>query len=92
MTIIVIISTSCKQDKKKRVKFGNGVPASVKEALELDKDNRNNLWSLKAPNHHHLINQLDFKRKARLMAKGDFTEPPSYITYSSVVVRESLRI
>ena len=33
-----------------------------------------------------------FTRKARLVADGHTTEPPSLITYSSVVSRESVRI
>lgn len=36
--------------------------------------------------------KIDFQRKARLVARGYQTEPPSSITYSSVVSRESVRI
>ena len=34
----------------------------------------------------------NFRRKARLVAGGHTTDPPSSITYSSVVSRESVRI
>ena len=34
----------------------------------------------------------DFKRKARFVAGGHMTDPPSSITYASVVSRESVRI
>ena len=36
--------------------------------------------------------KLDFTRKARLVARGDLTEAPITLTYSSVVSRESVRI
>jgi Reverse transcriptase (RNA-dependent DNA polymerase) len=36
--------------------------------------------------------KMDFSRKARLVAGGHLTDPPSSITYSSVVSRESVRI
>ena len=36
--------------------------------------------------------KMDFTRKARLVARGDLTDPPSTLTYSSVVSRESVRI
>ena len=36
--------------------------------------------------------KMDFTRKARLVARGDQTDPPSTITYSSVVSRESVRL
>jgi hypothetical protein len=35
---------------------------------------------------------MDFTRKARFVAGGHKTEPPSSITYASVVSRESVRI
>ena len=35
---------------------------------------------------------MDLTRKARLVAGGDMTDPPSSLTYSSVVTRESMRI
>ncbi|KAI2504635.1 Reverse transcriptase (RNA-dependent DNA polymerase) [Fragilaria crotonensis] len=39
------------------------------------------------------IKMEDFQRKARLVAGGHMTEsPPSYVTYASVVSRESVRI
>ena len=36
--------------------------------------------------------KMDFTRKARLVARGDLTDTPSTLTYSSVVSRESVRI
>jgi Reverse transcriptase (RNA-dependent DNA polymerase) len=36
--------------------------------------------------------KMDFARKARLVARGDLTDTPSTLTYSSVVSRESVRI
>jgi hypothetical protein len=36
--------------------------------------------------------KMDYTRKARLCARGDQTEPPKEITYSSVVSCESIRI
>jgi hypothetical protein len=35
---------------------------------------------------------MDFTRKAQLVAGGHLTDPPSSITYSSVVSRSSVRI
>jgi hypothetical protein len=35
--------------------------------------------------------KMDFTRKARLVARGDLTDPPPTLTYSSVVSRESVR-
>ena len=36
--------------------------------------------------------KMDFTRKARLVAGGHLTDPPTEMTYSSVVSRESVRI
>mmetsp|Transcript_11022 Transcript_11022/g.12603 ORF Transcript_11022/g.12603 Transcript_11022/m.12603 type:complete len:88 (-) Transcript_11022:1466-1729(-) len=36
--------------------------------------------------------KIDFQLKARMVAQGDQTAPPSLITYSSVVSRESARM
>ena len=36
--------------------------------------------------------KMDFTRKARFVAGGHMTDPPSTITYSSVVSRDSVRI
>ena len=36
--------------------------------------------------------KMDFTRKVRICARGDQTDPPSSITYASVVTRESIRI
>ena len=38
------------------------------------------------------VNMEDFRRKARLVAGGHVTDPPSTITYVSVVSRETVRI
>eukprot|EP00957_Ditylum_brightwellii_P194945 14852350-Ditylum_brightwellii.AAC.1 len=35
---------------------------------------------------------MDFTRKARFVTGGHMTEPPSSLTYSSVVSREMVRI
>jgi hypothetical protein len=35
---------------------------------------------------------MDFTRKTRLVAGGHVTQPPSILTYASVVTRESVRI
>lgn len=50
------------------------------------------------PNYQHVALmmifdiKMDFTRKARLVARGDMTNTPSTLTYSSVVSRESVRI
>jgi Reverse transcriptase (RNA-dependent DNA polymerase) len=36
--------------------------------------------------------KMDFTRKARLVARGDMMDPPSTLTYSSVVSRELVQI
>jgi hypothetical protein len=36
--------------------------------------------------------KMDYTRKARLCVRGDQTEPPKEIMYSSIVSRESIRI
>jgi hypothetical protein len=36
--------------------------------------------------------KIDFTQKARFVAGGHVTEPPTSITYSSVVARDSIRI
>jgi hypothetical protein len=36
--------------------------------------------------------KMDFTRKARFVAGGHMTDPPTEITYSSVVSRDSIRI
>ena len=43
----------------------------------------------------HLVNDInmeDFQRKARSAADGHMTSPPAYVTYASVVSRESVPI
>ena len=36
--------------------------------------------------------KMDFTRKARFVAGGHMTEAPTFITYSSIVSRESVKI
>jgi len=36
--------------------------------------------------------KMDFTRKARFVAGGHDTDPPSNLTYSSVVARDSIRL
>ena len=36
--------------------------------------------------------KIDFMHKARLVARGHLTDPPTTLTYSSVVSRESVRL
>ena len=36
--------------------------------------------------------KMDFTRKARLVAGGQMTDPPTTTTYSSVVARDSVRV
>ena len=36
--------------------------------------------------------KINFMRKARLVARGHLTDPPTTVTYSSVVSRESVRL
>ena len=36
--------------------------------------------------------KMDLRRKARYVAGGHLTDPPTYMTYSTVVSRESVRI
>jgi len=42
--------------------------------------------------HMILEIKMDFTRKARYVARGHLTDPPSSITYSSVISRDSVRI
>ena len=45
--------------------------------------------------NYHLIYDVkmeEFRRKARLVAGGHMTETPKYMTYSSIVGREKVRI
>ena len=46
----------------------------------------------KVPYHFVFDIKMDFTRKARLVAGGHVTDPPSVMTYSSVVSRDSVRI
>ena len=103
-------------------KYGIRIPKSVKEALEIDKQEGNHYWrdaimeemkkiKLDAVMVYdgdpdklvgyqqitgHIIFDVklgeNFRRKARYVADGHKTDPPSSVTYSSVVSRESVRI
>ena len=102
-------------------KYGIRVPKSIKEAIEIDKENGNTLWmdavKLEMKNilvafdpiedpsvlgkefseiTGHLVFDIKlgegFRRKARWVANGHLTEPPSTVTYSTVVSRDSVRI
>jgi hypothetical protein len=100
-------------------KFGVRLPKSVAEALQLDKENGNQLWyeaiqkelrnvmvafkfldegesapigHKKIPCHIIFDVKMDFTRKARFVAGGHKTDPPTSVTYSSVVSRDSVRI
>ena len=103
---------------KKTHMFGIEVPNTVKEALELDKKNGNDLWRKaiekemqnvkvafkmtdnvdrketvgfqKITCHMIFTVKMDFTRKARFVAGGHTTKPPSSITFSSVVARDSI--
>jgi hypothetical protein len=95
------------------------LPKSVAEALQLDKENGNQLWYdaiqkelknvqiafkfleegeaapigyKKIPCHIIFDVKMDFTRKARFVAGGHKTDPPTTLTYSSIVSRDSVRI
>jgi hypothetical protein len=40
----------------------------------------------------HFELKLDLTRKARFVAGGHMTDPPAFLTYSSVVTRDSVRL
>jgi hypothetical protein len=42
--------------------------------------------------HMNFEVKMDFTRKARFVAGGHMTDPPSHMTYSSVVARDSVRL
>ena len=44
------------------------------------------------PYHMNFEIKMDFTRKARLVAGGHMTDPPTHMTYSSVVARDSVRL
>jgi hypothetical protein len=48
--------------------------------------------SKRIPCHMIFDVKMDFTRKARFVAGGHMTDPPSTITYSSVVARDSVRL
>jgi hypothetical protein len=100
-------------------KFSIRLPKSVAEALQLDKENGNQLWYdaiqkelknvqiafkfleegeaapigyKKIPCHIIFDVKMDFTRKARFVAGGHKTDPPTTLTYSSIVSRDSVRI
>jgi Reverse transcriptase (RNA-dependent DNA polymerase) len=114
-----LIKLTKSRQVRRGYKFGIRVPQTVKEALQLDKENGDTLWydaimkemgnvriafetlpkdSKPPPGFKHVALmmvfdiKMDFTRKARLVARGDQTAPPSTLTYSSVVSRESVRI
>ena len=102
-------------------KYGIRIPKSVKQALQIDRENKNTYWqdaiNLEMKNVKiafrlctmdpktlvgykqvgtHMIFDVklgeNFRRKARLVADGHKTDPPSSITYSSIVSRDFVRI
>ena len=108
-----------KSHRKGNMKFGVRIPQSVEEALELDRQNGNNLWAeaidkemknsriafevldkytppppgyKKITCHMNFEVKMDLRRKARYVAGGHLTDPPTSMTYSTVVSRESVRI
>ena len=58
----------------------------------LDDDDKIPIGYTQIPCHMIFDIKIDFTRKARFVAGGHKTEPPSSITYSSVVSRDSVRI
>jgi hypothetical protein len=44
------------------------------------------------PCHMNFEIKMDFTRKARFVAGGHMTDPPTYLTYSSVVARDSVHL
>ncbi len=42
--------------------------------------------------HMNFEIKINFTRKARFVAGGHMTDPPAYLTYSSVVSRDSVRL
>ena len=104
---------------KNNLKFGIKIPRSVREALQLDKQNNSTNWqdaieremknvkiafkfldkSDRPPTGFkqircHLIFdvKMDLTRKARFVAGGHLTDPPTSMTYASVVSRETFRL
>jgi hypothetical protein len=58
----------------------------------LDKDAEEPRMSKHIPCHMIFDNKMDFTRKAHFVAGGHVTDPPSNITYSSVVARDSIQL
>ena len=58
----------------------------------LDDDDKIPIGYTQIPCHMIFDIKIDFTRKARFVAGGHRTKPPSSITYSSVVSRDSVRI
>jgi hypothetical protein len=100
-------------------KYGVRLPKTVAEALQLDKENGNQLWYeaiqkemknvqiafkfledgeaapvgyKKIPCHIIFDVKMDLTRIARFVAGGHKMDPPTTLTYSSVVSRDSVRI
>ena len=117
----VIISKVKSKYWQRTHKFGLRIPKSVKEAYQIDEENRNTHWrdaikeemskvrvafeeTAKSPDELYGYEEItvhmvfdvkmgeNFRRKARLVADGHKTKPPSSVTYSSVVSRDSVRI
>jgi len=67
--------------------------ANVKTAFQvLNEDEKVPIGYLQIPCHMIFDVKMDLTRKARFVAGGHMTDPPTVLTYSSVVSRESVRI
>ena len=101
-------------------KYGIRLPKNLKEAIQIDEENRNDLWQkaiakerakvkvaldfrgpegdpppvgYKRITGHWVFDiKMDLTRKARFVAGGHLTDPPTAMTYSSVVSRDTVRI
>ena len=63
----------------------------VRSAFELYEHYVKNLVGYQKIKCHFIFDE-NFKKKARLVGGGHTTDPPSSLTYSSVVSRDSVRI
>jgi hypothetical protein len=104
---------------RRNYKFGIQVPATIEEALDIDRHANTTFWhdaiqkemknnsiafeflepednipiGYKKITLHMVFDvKMDFTRKARLVAGGHLTDVPSSLTYSSIVLRDSVRI
>lgn len=86
-------------------RFGIEIPKSVEEAYKIDTSTGTNHWTrafsqYQMPGYSYcspnMVSDIKmdgaFTRKARLVADGHKTRPPTSITYSSVVSRDRVRI